>query len=117
MYEKGTKRPVTLVENTEAVLITASSRDIVFGVSETADFNPLDPATKESIVKRGSDRYAKILKAGDRLYTSVAIGGKAHLAHAELLEDLYLFHKNSWKSEEAKMFACACRIIKVDGIN
>ncbi len=59
--------------------------------------------------------YSKRYNKNDKLYFSIKRlykgGIVSHEFEAELLEDLYFFHKKHWKKDDFRLYDCACKLV------
>jgi hypothetical protein len=115
MYEKDSDRLISLHNNSEAVLIVSDLKSVVFETKQSNHLVPLDSRAKAQLVKSQSDSYLKIVNKGSLLYSHIPVQKTSRLMTVELLEDLYLYHKESWKSTEATIFSCLCQVVHVEG--
>ncbi len=116
-YQKETDMLFSLQNDTEVIIVVENEDRVKLEVVKGVKLEPLNNIDKYIQVKAKSDKAEKILGSGDQLFFYVKIDeNKKHLVTVNLLEDLYLFSKKSWKETEAKLFDCICEVEKIEGI-
>lgn len=109
----------TGIKDSAKVCVVALEKDFIS--CDPAGIWPLKISDNKVLeMKIKSDKeisnFKKIFQKGDLLYFTIPRKVKdietKHEFEVELLEDLYLFMKNSWKLQEGKLYDCACVVKK-----
>lgn len=116
-YDTVTKERLEIKEGAE-FSITCSGNDDFFAASPAGNYMVVGLNGAELLKQLKSDinisSYSKRYDKAEKLYFSITrIIQKEVIIHefeAELLEDLYFFHKKSWKNDDYRLYDCACKL-------
>lgn len=117
-YDKNSKMRISLADSTEIVMVTPDN-SLVLSTPIGTKRKPLTYEEQQKILKsKDIDNQLKLLSNGQILYFEIAVRSKSgDLNHpifeVELLEDLYIYYKKTWKLREFRLWECACVVRKI----
>jgi hypothetical protein len=113
-YDSRTKERIGLADGADICIVALSGCFTSVSPVGTYPLKILNQRQKELEIYNESDlaRCKKIYDMGAFLYFSISRStNKKTVTHefkVELLEDLYLYLKKTWKQQEEKLYDCAC---------
>lgn len=117
-YDASTGKRTGIKDGAEICVVALEHDFISFAPAGTSPLKISDNNVLEMKIKSDKEisNFKKVFQKGDFLYFTIRRKvNDAEINHefeVELLEDLYLFMKDSWKLQEGKLFDCACVVRK-----